>query len=229
MCSQLKVEVLIKWTQVEDEIVMPPLHAFWFEGRDFDLFLDFFFFSCIFFFFSRPSPPWAIRRSRRRKRSKSAKHSEHLRWTVYSGLQIQKKKKKCSCKVADPRGGRVEWPAKSNFSVCVFTRVAIAGGKCIVSAPGSSLCYGSSVTHYSVAWCALCKAAKKINKESQDYSMARWEITYFTPGSHITADYRARTRRKVVLNNADIRQSECLFDDRPGKQLTQRYSIEVNS
>lgn len=140
-----------------------------------------------------------------------------------------KKKKKCSCKVADPRGGRVEWPAKSNFSVCVFTRVAIAGGKCIVSAPGSSLCYGSSVTHYSVAWCALCKAAKKINKESQDYSMARWEITYFTPGSHITADYRARTWRKVVLNNADIRQSECLFDDRPGKQLTQRYSIEVNS
>lgn len=140
-----------------------------------------------------------------------------------------KKKKNAVAKLQIPGGGRVEWPAKSNFSVCVFTRVAIAGGKCIVSAPGSSLCYGSSVTHYSVAWCALCKAAKKINKESQDYSMARWEITYFTPGSHITADYRARTRRKVVLNNADIRQSECLFDDRPGKQLTQRYSIEVNS
>lgn len=122
-------------------------------------------------------------------------------------------KKNCSCKVADPRGGRVEWPAKSNFSVCVFTRVAIAGGKCIVSAPGSSLCYGSSVTHYSVA---LCTAAKK-NKESQDYLMAHWEITHFTPGSCITADYRARW--KVVLNNGDIQQSECLFSDTPGKQL----------
>lgn len=29
-------------------------------------------------------------------------------------------------KLQIPRG-RVEWPAKSNFSVCVFTRVAIAG------------------------------------------------------------------------------------------------------
>lgn len=228
MCSQLKVEVLIKWTQVEDEIVMPPLHAFWFEGRDFDLFLDFFSFLAFFFF---PAARHRLERFEEVEEG-SGQNLPNTR-SIWGELFIlgfrYKKKKNAVAKLQIPGGGRVEWPAKSNFSVCVFTRVAIAGGKCIVSAPGSSLCYGSSVTHYSVAWCALCKAAKKINKESQDYSMARWEITYFTPGSHITADYRARTRRKVVLNNADIRQSECLFDDRPGKQLTQRYSIEVNS
>lgn len=39
----------------------------------------------------------------------------------------KKEKKHYSRKVADPEGG-VEWPAKSNFSVCVFTTVAIAGG-----------------------------------------------------------------------------------------------------
>lgn len=36
--------------------------------------------------------------------------------------------KKCSGKVEDPWGwGGVERPAKSNFSLCVFTGVAIAG------------------------------------------------------------------------------------------------------
>lgn len=70
------------------------------------------------------------------------------------------KKNIAVAKLKNPRG-RVEWPAKSNFSLCVFTRVAIVGGKCIVSAPGSPLCYGSSVTHYLVVWCTLCMAAKK--------------------------------------------------------------------
>lgn len=63
------------------------------------------------------------------------------------------------------------------------------------------------------------QGSKKKKKESQDYSTERGEITYFIPWSHITADYRARTRWKVVLNIADIRQSECLFNDGPGKQL----------
>lgn len=36
-------------------------------------------------------------------------------------------KKKCTGNVEDPQGARVERPAKSNFSLCVFTGVAIAG------------------------------------------------------------------------------------------------------
>lgn len=36
-------------------------------------------------------------------------------------------KKKCTGKVEDPQRARVERPAKSNFSLCVFTGVAIAG------------------------------------------------------------------------------------------------------
>ena len=64
--------------------------------------LIYFIFLFLHFFFSRLSPPWVIWR---RKRSKSAKHSEHLRWTVYSELQTHTHKKKLQLQSCRSPGG----------------------------------------------------------------------------------------------------------------------------
>lgn len=66
------------------------------------------------------------------KRSEEVKVNGQIRETPHISIWGElfilswKKNNTTVAKLQIPRG-RVEWPAKSNFSVCVFTRVALAG------------------------------------------------------------------------------------------------------
>lgn len=83
-----------------------------------------------------------------------------LFWAQMKKINKNKNKNIAVAKLQIP-GGRVEWPAKSNFSVCVFTRVAIAEGKCIVSALGSfSLLWKFSDPLFSSVVCNVHGMAK---------------------------------------------------------------------
>lgn len=122
------------------------------------------------------------------KRSEEVKVNGQIRETPHISIWGElfilswKKNNTAVAKLQIPRG-RVEWPAKSNFSVCVFTRVALAGGKCIVSAPGSSLCYGSSVTHYVVVWYVLQWCGRHCNGKMFQITCCHAEIYIFESGA----------------------------------------------